>query len=96
MLKFEWDEDKAQSNLKKHGISFELASEVFSDPMALVFQDRFENDEFRWKTIGHVREILLVLVAHTVRYELNSEVIRIISARRADKRERKVYEQKIG
>jgi uncharacterized DUF497 family protein len=96
MLKFEWDADKAQRNLKKHGISFELASEAFRDPMALVVQDRFENDEFRWKTIGYVREVLLVLVAHTVSYELNSEVIRIISARRADKRERKAYEQKNG
>jgi uncharacterized protein len=96
MLKFEWDEDKAQSNFKKHGISFELASEAFSDPTALVVQDRFENDEFRWKTIGYVREVLLVVVAHTVSYELNSEVIRIISARRADTRERKAYEQKNG
>ena len=96
MLKFEWDADKAQRNLKKHGISFELASEAFRDPMALVVQDRFENDEFRWKTIGYLREVLLVLVAHTVSYELNSEVIRIISARRADKRERKAYEQKNG
>ena len=90
----EWDESKAQSNLRKHGIRFEEAVWVFSDAFALSAQDRIENGEERWQTIGMVGGCLLILVAHTVRMEDEGlECIRIISARRADRTERKRYEQ---
>ena len=92
-IHFEWDEDKAQLNLKKHRISFEIATRVFLDPLALAYQDRIENGEYRWQTIGMVDGCLLLLVAHTVRQDEASEIIRIISARKADKKEQKNYEK---
>ena len=92
--RFEWDAAKAQSNLSKHRVSFEIATRVFADPFAMVEQDRIENGERRWRTLGTVDGHLLLLVAHTVRNgEDGAEVIRIISARRADSKERKRYEQ---
>lgn len=91
---FEWDLAKAESNLRKHGVSFETATRVFADPFALVGQDRIENGEHRWQALGTVDGYLLLLVAHTVRDDADgTEVIRLISARRADPKERKRYEQ---
>ena len=92
--RFEWNAAKAQSNLQKHRVSFEMASRVFADPFAMVAQDRIENAERRWQTLGIVDGHLLLLVAHTVRDdEDGTEVIRIISARRAEPKERKCYEK---
>jgi uncharacterized DUF497 family protein len=93
-IRFEWDPTKAQSNFRKHGVSFELATHVFTDPFAMVEQDRIENGEYRWRTLGMAGGCLLLLVAHTVLDGENGiEVIRIISARRAEPRERKGYEE---
>ena len=93
-MHFEWDEDNATNHLKKHKISFETAARVFADPFALTAQDRIENGEQRWQTIGTVEGQLVVLVAHTVteNEDEDTEVICIISARQADKAERKRYE----
>ena len=66
---------------------------MFLDPLVLTHQDRIENNEPRWQTLGMVDGCLLLLVAHTVRHEEDGEVIRIISARKADKKERKHYEE---
>jgi len=90
---FEWDEAKARSNQRKHGVSFEDAMLVFRDPFALADQDRVANGELRWQTLGLVSGILLLLVAHTVRNEADNEVIRIISARRATRKEQQRYAQ---
>lgn len=91
---FEWDEKKSQSNFRKHGIRFEEAARVFDDPLSISEQDRFENGECRWKTIGMVYGCILLLVAHTVRDEENGvEIIRIISARCAEPKERRRYER---
>jgi len=93
-IRFEWDPDKASANVVKHGVSFELAVRVFADPFALTMQDRIEGGEYRWQTIGSVEGWLLLLVAHTVRDEDDgAEVIRIISARRVTRGERKRYDQ---
>lgn len=93
-LRFEWDLAKAKSNFKKHRVSFETATRVFADPLAAIEQDRCENGEHRWQTLGIVGGYLLLLVAHTVRHDDDgTEVIRIISARRADSKERTRYEQ---
>lgn len=89
---FEWDTNKAKSNLIKHGIRFEDAVLVFDDPYHLSLQDRHENEEFRWQTIGLVHGLIVIMVAHTVRFESGDEVIRIISARKADRKERSRYE----
>lgn len=93
-IRFEWDPAKAERNLKKHRVSFEMATRVFADPFAVSEQDRIEGGEHRWQTLGIVEGCLLLLVAHTVRDEEGDiEVIRIISARRAEPKERCRYEQ---
>ena len=75
-------------------MNFETATRVFAAPFALIEQDRIENGEHRWQTLGIVEGYLLLLVAHTtLDGEGGSEVIRIISARRAEPKERKRYEQ---
>jgi hypothetical protein len=93
MVLFEWDEAKARSNRRKHGVSFEDAMLVFTDPFALADQDRVANGELRWQTLGLVDGIVLLLVAHTVRNQADDEVIRIISARRATRKEQQRYDQ---
>ncbi len=92
-IRFEWDETKNQANRRKHGISFDTAIRAFADPFALSEQDRIEGGEQRWQTLGSVEGGLILLVAHTVGFEDELEVIPIISARRADPKERKRYEQ---
>ena len=95
--RFEWDAAKAESNLRKHGVSFETAIRTFADPFALTEQDRIEEGEKRWQTIGIVEGYFLLLVAHTVKDENEDgqmrEIVRIISARRAESKERIRYEQ---
>jgi uncharacterized protein len=92
-VEFEWDFEKARLNLVKHGIDFETAANVFSDPFALAEPDLTSRNEERWRTIGLVRGVLLLLVSHTVRDEGDIELIRIISARRTDPSERLRYER---
>ena len=93
MVWFEWDEGKARSNERKHGVRFDDAILAFADPYALVEQDRFEAGELRWQTLGLVEGIVLLLIAHTVRGEGDDEVIRIISARKATRQERIRYDE---
>ncbi|MDR2881353.1 MAG: BrnT family toxin [Azoarcus sp.] len=90
-VRFEWDEAKAAINFKKHGVRFETAVRAFADPFLLSNQDRIEHGERRWQSLGLVDGFLLLVIAHTVR-EDTDEVIRIISARRADRKERCLYE----
>ena len=90
---FEWDEQKADINLRKHGIRFVDAARVFDDPLAVTAQDRIESGEQRWQTVGMADGYWLILVSHTVRFEDEGiEVVRIISARRVDRAERRRYE----
>lgn len=88
---FEWDTEKASSNFKKHGIRFEDAVAVFDDPFYISHQDRFENGEYRYQVIGFVAGFRLLLLAHTVRFENNVEIVRIISARKVKGKERNYY-----
>lgn len=92
---FEWDDTKEALNRRKHGgITFEDAMQVFNDPFALSLQDRIEGGEQRWQTLGETHVLKLLVVAHTVRFDENcTEVIRIISARRADRKERRKYDE---
>lgn len=97
-LRFAWDETKNRSNQRKHdGIAFEMAVQVFRDPFRLTRQDRIEDGEERWQTLGVVHGVTVLLVAHTITEDDAEgdavEVIRIISARRATPMERKRYEQ---
>lgn len=92
-MKFTWDEHKNAINKAKHGVSFETAKLVFNDPLHISIQDRHENGEHRWQTLGLINGLLVLLVAHTIHEENNIEMIRIISARKATKQERGCYEQ---
>lgn len=86
-----WDPAKNEINFRKHGIHFEEAAQVFKDPLAVSVQDRIENGEERWQTVGMTSNLIVLLVAHTVAIG-DREVIRIISARKLDRKERRKYE----
>lgn len=88
-MEFEWDPEKSKANLKKHGISFHEASTVFGDPLAITFNDPDHSTrEHRFLTFRYSMMSQLLVVVHTERHRK----IRIISARRATKQERKTYE----
>lgn len=89
-LKFEWDENKNVSNQKKHGVSFEEAKTVFADELARLIPDPDNSEgEARFILMGVSSQYKLLTVCHC---ERNSNTIRIISARKAGKLERKQYE----
>lgn len=91
-MEFEWDSSKAVGNKKKHGISFELAATVFDDPFALRVTDaKHSKDEERFWQIGESDSGVLVVV-FTVRGKGRAERYRLISARKANKKERALYE----
>ena len=87
-----WDDAKNRSNLRKHGISFDTAVRAFLDPLHISQQDRVVDGEERWRTIGRVSDVLLVVVAYAV-FDEGNEVIHIISARRVTRQERIEYEE---
>jgi uncharacterized DUF497 family protein len=89
VLIFEWDPQKAKSNLEKHGVSFEEASTAFHDTLSLTIDDPLHSiDEERLILVGMSQENRILVVVHTER----GDNIRIISARKATKEERKSYE----
>ena len=95
-MKFEWDALKGEENRKKHGVSFALATSVFEDPAHLSIPDPQWRGEERWVTIGLALNTQMLVVVHTDRIEVGGrEVIRIISARRATRKERRDYEEGI-
>lgn len=87
-MELEYDPQKAKSNLSKHGISFEEAATALYDPLALVQEDRDSTEENRWVLVGLSGQGNLLTVVYTLRDE---EVIRLISARKATRREAKYY-----
>ena len=93
-MKFSWDPRKADSNLRKHGIAFDEAITIFSDPLALIFDDMVHSEEeHREIIIGFSTLRRLVLVCFV---ERDKDTIRIISARRATKVEIRDYEKNAG
>lgn len=90
MIKFEWNTVKATSNKKKHGVSFEEAQSVFYDEFAVQFfdEDNFESED-RFLMLGFSNEARLLIVCHCERDQGN--IIRIISARKATKKESNYY-----
>lgn len=89
-MEFEWDQSKANINLKKHGVSFDEAKTVFDNSLAVIFDDEaYSVYEPREIIIGHSRHNRLLLVAFTER----SSNVRIISARLATRKEREDYER---
>lgn len=102
-MRYEWDERKNHQNQRKHGISFELAAEVFEDPDRLIGLDREdESGEQRWLAIGaasmEAARSAILVVAHVYRYSEedrhDEEIIRIISARAAGRNEIGRYQEK--
>lgn len=93
MLKFEWDINKATSNKRKHGVSFEEASTVLADFLSITIPDplNLENEE-RMVTVGQSEKQRLLVVVHAER----GDIIRLISARQATSQERRRYERKHG
>ena len=91
-MEFEWDAKKATTNLRKHHVSFEDAARVFIDPNRIeTFDGRDAYGEDRWKTLGLVEPALLAVV-YTIRGN-DGEIIRLISARKADAHERAQYRE---
>lgn len=90
-LRFQWDTAKAESNIAKHGVSFDEAKSVFFDELARVIPDPDSSyGEERFIILGHSSGLKLLVVCHC--YRDSENIIRIISARKADKYERKSYE----
>lgn len=88
-MEFTWDARKDRLNRRKHRISFDTALHVFDDPYHVTTQDREVDGEPRWQTIGMVGAHNVLLVAHTVDDETGA--VRIISARKATRTERRIY-----
>jgi len=92
-MKFEWDSKKEMLNIKRHKISFEQASYVFSDPYALSQYDvEHSDEEDRWVLLGQSLNQSLLVVVHKFINETGTEIVRIISARKATKNEKKTYQ----
>lgn len=88
-MKFEWDDKKARTNVRKHGVSFDEALSVFFDPFAETISDPDHSEgERRFVSLGRTIKGRLVVVSHTDK----NDVVRIISAREATRHERKSYE----
>jgi uncharacterized DUF497 family protein len=98
-MRFEWDDDKNRINQRKHdGLAFETAALVFNDPLGVFRKDRGVEGEQRWHAIGSASGAVL-LVVHVYRSEDQNdkeEIIRTISAREANKRERRIYLRQTG
>jgi uncharacterized protein len=89
-MEFEWDENKRQSNLSKHGIDFVRAASIFNSPILEKEDNRYDYDENRLIAIGETNGVILFVV-----YTMRGSIYRIISARRATKREQQQYYENI-
>jgi len=90
ILSFQWDQKKSALNLKRHGVSFDEASTVFSDELGRLIPDPDSEGEERFILMGMSSKARVITVCHC---ERDSDEIRIISARKADRSERKLYEE---
>lgn len=94
-VEFDWHPGKAASNLRAHSIAFPQAATVFRDPLARSMPDEDHSDvEDRWVTIGQTEHGRLLVVVHTFRQSGEQSLVRLISARDATRRERRIYESK--
>ncbi len=90
-MKFEWDEAKNEINIRKHGLDFVDAHEIFNGPMVVKLDTRFDYGEERWIGIGLVGGMICAVAVYVER----EDVIRVISFRKADRYEREEFERKI-
>jgi hypothetical protein len=94
--RFTWDPKKALKNLRKHGVSFESAIEVFSDPNHIETPNYFVDGEQRSQLIGMTEKLVLLLVVFVDRSTEGVEIIHIISARKGESIEEQIYEEQIS
>lgn len=91
MVLFEWDPEKEKRNQRKHGVSFHEAATVFGDPLSITFHDPDHSaGEERYITIGMSKKGVILVVAHAEK----GDAVRVVTARRATRRERRFYEEK--
>jgi uncharacterized DUF497 family protein len=88
---FEWDENKNISNIEKHGIDFNDSAKIFSDPMVTKVDARKDYNEKRWIGLGRLENTIVILA-----YTKRGKNIRIISIRKANKSERKIYYERLN
>ena len=88
-MKLEWDNAKNKSNIEKHGLDFEDAKEIFQAPMLTALDTRFDYGEDRWVSVGSLRGRVVVMVYA----KPDKDTVRVISLRKAVKRERVGYEK---
>jgi hypothetical protein len=94
-MKFEWDKTKEKTNIQKYGVTFEQASYVFTDLFALnKFDEEHSDYEDRWIILGKSLNQTVLLVVHTFRNNNDIEFVRIISARKATKKEQQAYQKR--
>lgn len=91
-MNWDWDGNKNQQNIRSHGISFETASRVFEDPFSMTIEDPYWN-ELRRRTMGMIGTVVVVVIHTMPEYDERGQLLgRIISARKATKHERRIYE----
>ena len=88
---YEWDDDKNRKNVEKHGIDFETAKRIFDSPIVSRRDERKDYNEIRYVSIGIIDQVAMIVVVHTNRQDR----IRLISARPASRRERRIYYEQI-
>jgi len=91
LIKFDWNPDKARSNLAKHNVAFDVAIQIFDDPNAISGLDRIVDGEERWRTVGRIGFTTILFVGHTWVDEDGQIYVRVITARRATKYEIQGY-----
>lgn len=96
-IKFTWDKEKSRTNIRDHGVPFEIAELAFDDPHYIQTFDRtMDYGEERLHLIGKVENIALLLVVHTWKEETDGQIyVRIISARAADRKEKRIYADRL-
>lgn len=87
---YEWDENKKLANLEKHGLSFDDAKFVFSSQIVTFIDDRYPYNEERYVTLGTLNKLVVIIV-----YTYRDSKIRIISMRKANEREQKIYQERL-
>jgi uncharacterized protein len=92
-VRYTWDEAKNQRNLIKHRVRFETAALAFDDPYAVTQRDESSDEEERWITFGAIGQGAILVVVHTCFEAEGEDGTRIISARAAESRERRIYEE---
>ena len=93
MIRFEWDPAKARANLVKHSVAFEDAQLIWDDPHHLHWLEGYENGEERWRIMGYAYGVVILVVWHTYPDPDDENRVRIIGARKAERAERRAYEQ---